>query len=164
MAVGAVATRAVAVAQKYGPQAVKAAEKALTKVTNGKVTSIGDVASYATDPRRLSVVTKSMAGVGIDLTEAFPADLIGTDNALIQIRNSAQRLLAGAQTRFEAGSDQSISQGVDSIAADIFRRKRVEAVLQTFGSETNYFLCVPTGGVPAEDFAWYKSVIQNNRR
>lgn len=163
MAVKELAKRAADLAAKYGPSVVARADQALGLATGGKPVTVANLAEYVKTPQQLSIATQALASAGVNVAEAMPDDLVGNDRVLAQIRASAARVIAGAQARYAAGSDQSLAQGPDGIAADYLRRQRVEAVLNTYGSQKNYFLCHPNGAVPAEDFVWHKTVILGQR-
>jgi hypothetical protein len=136
------------------------ANAALASVSGGKVKDVADIGNYVgNNPGRLKVASEALLRSGVMLGDVLPRDLVGTDQNLIAIRASAEKLVSNLQAQFLAGSDRSLVQGVDGAAADVLRKKRVKAVLGTYGSEENYFLCHPGGGVPAEDFAWYRAVI-----
>lgn len=156
----AVANKAMKATTKYGPAVYEKANAALATVTGGKVKDVTDLGSYVgNNPGRLKVASEALLRSGVMLGDVLPRDLIGNDQNLIAIRASAEKLVSSLQAQFLAGSDRSLIQGVDGAAADVLRKKRVKAVLGTYGSEENYFLCHPGGGVPAEDFAWYRAVI-----
>jgi len=158
MAVKELAKRGAELAMQYGPQAKAAAENALSRATGGKVSAMSQLDNYVTGPRQLSIATQAIASAGIPVDGIFTADLIGNDRVLNEIRQGAARILSKAQQRFDKMSDNTLDQGPDNTAADVLRKKRVEAVLAQYGSAVRYFLCHPNGGVPAADFAWYKAV------
>jgi hypothetical protein len=156
----AVASRAAKAVGKYGPSVYETANAALASVSGGKVKDVADIGQYVgNNPGRLKVASEALLRSGVMLGDVLPRDLVGTDQNLIAIRASAEKLVSNLQAQFLAGSDRSLVQGVDGVAADVLRKKRVKAVLGTYGSEENYFLCHPGGGVPAEDFAWYRAVV-----
>lgn len=161
MAVAAVAARAGQLAVKYAPAVLRKAETALTAATAGKVQSPGQIASYVgSSPQRLAVAAQALVRSGVNPDDVIPQDLIGKDRTLANIRAGADRIAAELQAKFAAGSDRTLNQGESGIAADALRRKRVEVALSICGSAERYFLLVPSGGIPVEDFVWYRTVIQ----
>jgi hypothetical protein len=161
MAVAAAAQAAARAAVKYAPAVYQKAKETLAAVSAGKVTLPENVASYVgNSPQRLKIAVDAMVRSGISPDDVLPRDLIGNDKTLAMIRGAADQLAKSLQTQYAAGSDKTLQQGEAAIAADALRRKRVEAALGVYGSGQNYFLCHPNGGIPAEDFAWYRAVVQ----
>jgi hypothetical protein len=161
MAVTAVAQAAGRAAVKYAPVVYQKAQEALKAVTGGKEATPEAIAEYVgNSPQRLKIAAEALVRSGISPNDVLPSDLIGRDKTLQVIRLAADRIAQSMQQQFAAGSDKTLAQGEGGIAADALRRRRVEAALGVYGSATNYFLCHPNGGIPAEDFAWHRAVIQ----
>lgn len=164
MAVPTIAAQAARVAAQYAPAIRDAANRALAQATSGRAAVTDVVPKYVgADPRRLSTVVQAMTTAGMSLRDLMPDDLIGDDAVLRSIRAQAAALVGGMQESYAKGSDRSLGGGASDTAADMLRRARVEAVFRVYGNEDVYFLCHPNGGVPADDFAWYKAVIRGNR-
>lgn len=160
MAVAVVAARAAQVAARYGPAVVARTQELLKQATANKVSTPAEVPAYVgNSPQRLKVATEALIRAGVRPDDVLPVDLVGQDKTLLAIRASAEAIVNSLQNRFQSGSDKTLQHGEAAIAADALRRKRVEAALGVYGSADRYFLCHPNGGIPAEDFVWYRAVI-----
>jgi hypothetical protein len=165
MAIPALAARAGQVAVKYAPVVYEKAKNALSAVTAGQVQAPEQIVSYVgNSPQRLKIAAEALVRSGVDVNDVLPRDLIGSDKTLQQIRSAADKIAGSLQAQFASGSDKTLNQGGEAIAADALRRTRVEAALSVYGSGKRYFLCHPNGGIPAEDFAWYDAVIARRPR
>lgn len=159
MSIPVIAQGIVQAGRTYGPAVLREAENMLTKATGKKVNNLQAVEKYVgASPERLSVVAGALARAGMRIDDLMPADLVGMNPALQQIRRTLMVTANSMQGRFDAGSDNSLSLGIEG---DIIRKRRVQTALRVYGSEEAYFLCHPNGGIPRGDFAWYKAVINN---
>lgn len=164
MAIPAAAVAAARAAAKYGPAVLDQARAQLAKVTGGKVTDPANVAAYVgNSPQRMSVVAGAMVRSGFRVEDVLPADIVGEDKHLQQIRASAMEIVGRMQNQYAAGSDKSLQQSSSDIAADMLRVERVKTALNVFGSARAYTLCMPNGGIPADDFVWYDRVVRGVR-
>lgn len=161
MAIPALAAAAGRAAIRYAPTVYDAAKSALSKATSGKVTDPTQVATYiGNSPQRMTVVGDALIRSGVSVDDIFPMDIVKVQPNLMAMRQAAHALADRLGQQFSAGSDKVVpAQSSADMAADIIRIKRVNAVLDVYGSEERYFLCHPNGGVPPEDFA-YKRAIQ----
>jgi len=157
-----IAAKAAAAARRYAPAVVDKAKSTLAQVTNNKVSDLNGLRSYVGDsPERLKVVSEALLHSGVMLGDVLPRDVIGTDVALVQIRNSAEKLIVNMRAQYEGSRDHTMDLTDDQIAADVIRKQRVRAALQIFGSETNYFILNPkNGAISANDFVWYNTLFR----
>jgi len=162
MAYAQVVQTAGQLATKYGPQVAELARKQLAKATGNKATPETLGSYLGNSPQRLKIATEAMALAGVNVNDLIPEDVAGNNRIFAQIRASAINLVGSMQARYDAGSDKTLSSGQDDIAKDELRRERVKAALRVFGSSKAYFLCIPNGGIPVEDFVWYERIIQRN--
>lgn len=135
----------------------------LSNATGGKVSSVADIANYVgSSTNRSVVVADALMGAGMHPNEVLPDDLIGSIPALQKAKERAMVRLGEMRVKYDAGSDHTLDAAdpAKDLVDDMIRRRRVEAVLSVYGSESTYFLCHPNGGVPAADFVWYRKVIQ----
>lgn len=160
MAIPALAMAAGSAAVQYGPKAYDAAKALLAKATGGKVTDASQIVDYVgKSQQRLTVVADSLIRAGVPAESIFPSDVVQTQPQLKAMRQAALGLAATLKVQFDAGADKVLpgSTAADA-AADVIRIKRVNAVLEIYGSEDRYFLCHPNGGVPASDFAHVRAM------
>ena len=147
---------------RYGNEIIAEAETKLQSVTGGKVTSLSDVPNYiGKDPQRASIVAGAASAAGINPRDIIPDDVIGSNPVLAQVMAEAEATFVAMQNKYAAGSDRTLAGPTrkPDTANDVIRRRRVEAVLSVYDTEEKYFLCHPNGGVPVEDFVWYRTVI-----
>lgn len=158
----AVAQAAMMVSQqvtKYAPVVYDRGMKLVNKATSGRISKASDIADFVKgDARKLSVVAGALAAGGIAVDDIIPRDLAAVNPQLAQIRASVQSVAVNLRSRFDDGSDRTLGASAEDTARDLLRKQRVRAVLDVYGSPDTYFLCHPNGGVPREDFAWYKSM------
>lgn len=160
MAIPQIAMAAGSAVAKYGPDVYKTASDLLKKATGGKVADMAQIVPYVgKSQQRLTVVADSLIRAGVPADAVFPADIARTQPALMAMREAAMRLGDALKAQFDAGADKVIPgpSAVDA-AADVIRVKRVNAVLEVYGTEERYFLCHPGGGVPAADFAYVRAM------
>jgi len=162
MAYAQVVQTAGQLAVKYGPQVAKLASESLAKATGNKATTETLGTYLGNSPQRLKIATEALVRAGVNVDDLIPADVVGQNRVFAQIRQSALGLVGNMQNRFQAGSDQTLSSGQDDIAKDELRKERVKTALRVFGSAKAYFLCIPNGGIPVDDFVWYERIIQRN--
>jgi hypothetical protein len=145
---------------RYSPQVMQAAKRALAQATSGKVTDAADIPKYVgSSSQRMTVVGDALVRSGVAPDEVFPLDIVQSNPQMMAARTAAMALGQQLAAQFAAGADKVVpGQSSTDIAADVIRLKRVKAVLSIYGSETNYFLCHPNGGVPPADFAYAKAV------
>lgn len=149
-------------ASKYGPKVYELAKQQLRKVTGGKVKDVAQLAQYVgQSPQRLKIATEALVTAGVPADAVIPTDMIGENQVLARIRQSAQTLMGQMQSQYAAGSDKSLAGSSDDIARDVIRKKRVATALRIYGSAQAYFLVHPQGGIPAEDFVWFDRVIKD---
>jgi len=162
VALAPLAIRAGTVVAQYAPAVYDKAKSYLAAATSGKVaapTAQALAAYVGNSQQRLTVVGDALIRSGMSVNDVFPKDLIGSDQALMALRASAEKLAVSLRGQFDAGADKVVSgQSGDMIVADVIRVKRVKAVLSVYGSADNYFLCHPNGGVPAGDFAYVRAM------
>lgn len=156
-------SKVVDLVKQNGPAVAEAVMKDLNNASGGKIKSYTDVVPYATDNRKLSIITKTAALNGVDIRQAFPTELLSSNAEYEALYNSAALLLKNMQSRYQRQEDETLRQGAEGIAKDIARKKRVQAVLNTYGHEDSYFLCHPNGGIPSEDFIWFRAVVLGER-
>lgn len=158
MAIPAIVQGAVAAGSKYSPAIMAQARSLLAKATGNKAVSLDALPKYVgNSPERLSVVTGALVRAGFRPDDLVPADLAGTNAALMQVRETLLRTAGQMQQTYDLGSDRTLNNDVEG---DVIRKKRVQVALRVYGSEEAYFLCHPTGGIPRADFAWYNAVIK----
>ena len=132
----------------------------LVAATGGRVDDVAQVQQFIkTDAGKAKVVLEAAAVAGVPVNQLFPVGMVNANESMRYLSDSVEKLSLNMQKRFDRGSDSSLNQGPQGIAADVIRRQRVEAVLSVYRSKDAYFLCHPMGGVPAEDFVWYETVI-----
>jgi len=160
MAIPALAVAAGQAAVQYGPKAYDAAKALLAKATGGKVTDAAAIVPYVgKSQQRLTVVADSLIRAGVPAETIFPLDVVQTQPQLRAMREAAMSLANSLKAQFDNGADKVVPGATASeAAASVIRVKRVNAVLQVYGTEENYFLCHPNGGVPAADFAYVRAM------
>lgn len=156
-AAGTVLGKAGELAIKYGPAVADAALDIMEKSTNGKVRSTQDIAPYVgNNPSRAKVIVESMVKSGMRIDDVLPDDAMGDNSMLGEIKKDVRARFGQMQESYNRRSDRQL--GANDIPADVIRMRRVKAVMSVYGNEENYFLCHPDGGVPAEDFAFFKAM------
>jgi len=161
-AIASVANAARGAFSRFAPDLAAKAQEQLRKVTSGRVSTPADVIKYVgNNSSRLSVVTDALVRAGAPVDAIFPSDIVATDSALAEMRKAASELATKLQGQFDngAGTDRVLpSASPMDAAADVFRIRRVKAALSIYGTEENYFLCHPSGGIPADDFAHVRAI------
>lgn len=156
MAIAQVAISAAQQAARYAPVVVDKASKLLAKATGGRVKSVADIPAYVgSNASRLSIAAGALNRAGVDANDIIPEDVVGMSPALQQIKARLTAEVVNLRNRYDQGADRTLSEGVEG---DILRKKRVSTALRVFGSEESYFLCNPNGGIPREDFAWFRAL------
>lgn len=166
MAIPVLAARAAQVGMKYAPSVASKANELLKKVTSGRVTDVAKVAPYVgNSAERLTVVSRAMVQAGFSPDDVMPADLIGNNEQLQQVRQSLYNIVSESRDAYDAGTQQrlkAISSPMEA-ANDTLKAETVEAVRRVYGSADVYFLCHPNGGVPRSWFAWYDALFRRRR-
>lgn len=160
MAIPLAAAAAAQALQTYGPAVMEKAKSAVKAATSGRVTDVAKLPDYVgASPQRMAVMADALVRSGVRPDDIIPPDLAGTTPELKKIKDAAYALASKLQARFTAGADPTIvPAAAEQAAGDLLRVKRVQAALRVFGDEATYFLCNPNGGIPASDFAFFRSM------
>lgn len=157
---------AASTAVQYAPAVYEKAKKLLRDATKSKVSAAADIVPYVgSNPQRLTVVADSLVRAGVDPNSIFPMDIVQVSPQLMKMRVAALALAQSLKAEFDAGEDKVLpSKAAADAVGDAFRLLRTQVAISVYGSERNYFLCHPTGGIPATDFAYARAMASAFRR
>lgn len=155
MAIPALAIRAGTALVSAAPEIKAKAMELLDAATQGKVATPAAIQSFVgSSPDRAKLVTESMIRGGINLSDIISSDLAGKNKDLQMVRASALNVIARLRANYDAKADTTLSQrGTFTDAASaLLAIRRVNLAFRMYGSQENYYLMNPTGGIPMEEF------------